>query len=219
MIPAQLVKELDELQQLVAEHTIKHGVHRVITDEIFTERIQHYLGVAKKELEAIGPETIPDDSSYKPMATIFGAQGDESEICVAFGRNEKQRKMFALSEICRITLAQGVIFRNVMTGANMQKIMQQMGLDPDLLDHRNHQKMAYYEERMWKWIEKNYGEPRLAALPPEFRWDGIVVAGFGPKLREQGLVSRYRWENGKLQLEDSPPDYGVHISLIPRWWQ
>jgi hypothetical protein len=213
-----LLRDLDWLQQAIAENTIEHGVDRIITPEIFSERLRHYLGVAKLEVEAIGPETDADNSNYKAQATIFGARGEEANVCVAFGTNTKRQKMWALSQTCRITLAQGVIFRDAMTGANMEQIAKAMGLHhPDPFDR---QKVEYFEAKMWKWIKQNYGKARLAALPPEMRWDGIVVAGFGPKLPEAGLTSRYWWENGRIQFQDVPSEhYGIRVSLIPRWWQ
>jgi hypothetical protein len=208
---------LDEMQQMMAESLARTGIERVITQEILVQLVDKYLDVAKKELEEIGPEEDPDRSDYVPMATVLDGRGGELNIRCGWPDGKKRAMMFALSETCRTILAQGVIFRNVMTAANMEQIAKAMELN--MPDPRNRQKVEYFEERMWKWIASNYGKARLAALPPELRWDGIVVAGFGPKLKECGRTSIYRWRDGKVEFEDAPPGYEMHIELIPRWWQ
>lgn len=212
-----LPQELEELQTLIAEAAIKFGVQRVITQEVLQERCQHYLQIAKQELEAIGPENDPDSSAYTPVATVFGQMGQEGNVKIGYHRGEKRNMMYALSDTCKTLLAQAVIVRHVATAANMHQIGKAMGLNPP--DPHNRQKVKYFEERMWKWIEKNYGRQRLSALPAEFRHDIIFVAGMGPKLEDCGTGCTYQWENGKFVTKDAPPGMECIQSMIPRWWQ
>jgi hypothetical protein len=210
-------KLLDELQSVIIAHIAERGVKRVITQEIFEELLAKWYARGKKELEGYGPEESSEASDFNARATILTADGYEADINVAYGEGMKRRMMFALSETCRAMLAQGVIFRNVYTGAKMEELAKRMGLN--LPDPNNHQKMDYFEDKMWTWIEKNYGKPRIAALPAELRFDGLIVAGFGPKLHEHGLTGNYRWKDGKIEWTDFPPEGECRIELIPRWWQ
>lgn len=213
-----MIPELQEIQDLVAKLTIQEGVRRVITQDVLKERCQHYMQVAKQELAKIGPEPDPDSSDFVAKATIFNAAGTEGTIPVGWAEGHKREMMYRLSQTCETLLAQAVITRNVATLANMQQVAKAMELN--LPDPRDRYRYNYFEERMWKWITKNFGKPRLAALPPELRLDVILVAGMGPKLDDFGLTSQYRWESGKLVTEDLPSDgCEMQFTLIPRWWQ
>jgi hypothetical protein len=212
------VRDFDALTDAVAQHVNENGVKRTITQEILKERCRHYTEVARQELEACGPEDNPDSSDFCPTATIFMADGWEiPTLRVGFKDGQKRAKMYALSQMCKTLLVQAVILRIVATNADVLKLAKAMGLEPP--DPRNRQKVEYFEERMWKWIEKNYGRERLSALPPELRTDCIMVGGMGPKLQDAGAVTEYRWENGKLVCEKTMEDGEMRVSMIPRWWQ
>jgi hypothetical protein len=211
-------EDLDALSQLVAEHTIEHGVERIITQEILQERCRHYTEVAKQELEKCGPESDNDRSDFCPTATVFGASGVEaSNVRVGFKDGQKRQMMYALSQTCKTLLAQAVVFRMVATACNLPEVAKAMGLN--MPDPRDRQKMRYLEERMWKWIEKNYGRERLSALPPELRKDVIWVCGIGPKLKDAAVITEYRWENGQLVFNRSFEEGEMRMEMIPRWWQ
>jgi hypothetical protein len=218
MIAEGITREfLDELQQIMAERLVARGVERVITDDILKEIVDEWLEVGKKELEAIGPEdpSTPDSSKFVARATILTGTGHEADVSVAWNEGHKKRMMYALSETCKTTLAQGVVFRNVVTIANSSELAKRIGLNhPDPTDY---QKMRYFEERMWKWIEQNYGKQRLAALPPELRADGLICCGMGPKLHDYGKMLPYQWVNGKLEFGEAQGH--MMMMLIPRWWQ
>jgi hypothetical protein len=211
-------EDLDVISELIAANTILHGVDRVITQEVLKERCRHYTEVAKRELQECGPSSDNDSSGFTPTATVFGANGLEApNVRVGFEDGQKRRMMRALSETCKTMLAQAVILRIVATTANTLTLAKAMELNmPDPYDR---QKMKYFEERMWKWIEKNYGRQRLSALPPEYRTDVIMVGGMGPKLRDTGTMTEYRWENDKLICGETLEDGEVRMEMIPRWWQ
>jgi hypothetical protein len=212
------LQDLDALTDAVVQHLNEHGVQRTITQEILKERCLHYAGVARQELEACGPEDTPDSSDFCPTAAVFMADGWEiSSLRVGFRPGQKGAMMRALSQMCKTVLAQAVILRIVATTANMLQIAEAMHLNvPDPYDR---QKVRYFEERMWPWIEKNFGKQRLSALPPEFRCDTIMVGGMGPKLADEGAMVPYRWEHGKLICEEPMTDGEVRMEMIPRWWQ
>jgi hypothetical protein len=213
-----MIPELQELQQLIAELTIGHGVERIITQEILEERCLHYFEVAKKELEEIGPEPDPDHTDFQPIATVFGARGEEARrVPCGFTSGQKRRMMYALSKTCETILAQALILRHVGTIADMRQIAKAMHLNEP--DPYNRQKMKYFEERMWKWIEQNYGRQRLAALPPEFRHDVLFVMGMGPKLKDCGCMAVYRWKDGHFIIDAPRIDGEVRMMLVPRWWE
>lgn len=209
---------LSEMQDVVAQMVAKHGVDRIITPEIVRERVTHYLAVGKKELEACGPDNEhPDRSDFAPMATVFTATGSEVNLCVGWPDGRKKAYMMALSEMCKTLLAQGVIFRNVCVAANMEMIAKAMEIT--LPDPRDRQKYDYFEEKMWRWMDKNFKSRRLAALPAEMRADCLVVSAMGPRLPDCGTTAMYEWKNGKLEFTDAPPSLQMRMELIPRWWQ
>lgn len=210
------MKEIDQLSDLIAEMTVKHGVQRVITQEVLEERCRHYLQVAKQELEACGPEESTDSSKFMTTATVFGSRGEEApNVRIPFkGSMGKYHVVHALSETCKTMLAQAVILRMVGTGANSDQLAKAMHLNPP----ETLQQFDYFHERCMKWMEKNLGSRRYADLPAELRRDIIMVCGMGPKLKDAGIVCMYRWENGKLIFGEEEQQQ-MKMEMIPRWWQ
>lgn len=211
-------EDLEHFSDMIAALTIAHGVDRIITQDILRERCRHYTEVAKKEVEEAGPQENPDSSGFTPTATVFAANGLEApNVRVGFKDGHKRHMMYALSQTCKTMLAQAVILRIVATTVDTRKVAAAMGRE--MPDPRNRQKWNYFEERMWKWIEQNYGKQRLSALPPELRRDCIVVGGMGPKLQDECILTEYRWENGKLVCGEVMEGGEARMEMVPRWWQ
>lgn len=218
--------DLDAFAERFALFIVEHGRRQELTREHLRQRILHYLEVGKQDLEACGPDQSPYSSGFVSTVTIFGPGGEEANCPVPFrDAAEKRARMRGVSETCKIVLAQAVIFRTVATMANMAQIAAAMHLNaPDPRDN-DRQKVDYFEQRMWNWIERNYGEPRLAALPPEFRKDSLVVSAMGPRVPDLGAGVEYEWRAGKLIFDDHGGETtdmehcSMRLNLIPRWWQ
>lgn len=209
--------DIDALQQAIAEQVAAHpeGV-RLVTEEILRERLQYYAQQSVEEARRIGPESDPDTSDFVAKVAIFGAHGQEARnINCGFTTENKRHRMAVVAEVCRVTLAQGLIFRNNGTVANSSKLAEMMGLNHP--DPHDRQKMDYFESRMWKWIKSNYGKERLAALPPELRRDCLFIFGMGPHLPELGIMLEYQWKDGIMTTEGGEIR-PMQNSLIPRWW-
>jgi hypothetical protein len=211
------VSDLEALQELFAEYATRPGARRIITQEVLKERCQHYMEVAKKELEACGPEESNDTSEFCPVVTVFGPRGEEGNIPVGFkGMEEKHARMYAISETCRTTFSQAIILRVVGTTVNMDEIAKAMELNPP----RTFQQLDYLHEKMRKWMKAKYNSTRFAELPPALRHDFIIVSGMGPTLEDCGVICMYRWENGKLIFEAERMEMmQMRNEMVPRWWE
>lgn len=213
------MSELDELTAAFAEYTEQYREHaRIVTQELLRERCRHYMDVAKQELENCGPEESTDRSRFEPRVAIFGPLGEEaSNIPIGFKDvREKYARMHALSDTCKALLVQAVVVRMVGTAVNAGEIAKKMGLNIPTDEQKSH----YFNERMLRWMEKEYGTRRFAGLPPELRKDSIIVSGIGPKLGDCGIAVEYHWENDKLVFGDPTHESStVHFEMIPRWWQ
>lgn len=211
--------ELDELTAAFAEYAEKNREQgRVITQEVLRERCRHYLDVAKQELQECGPDPSTDFSRFEPRVAIFGPLGEEARnVGIGFKNGaEKYARMQALSNTCRALLVQAVVLRMVGVAVNAEKVAQRLGLNiPD-----NAEKARYFNDRMRKWMEKEYHTQRYAGLPPEFRTDSLMVTGIGPKLEDWGIAVKYHWDNGKLVFGDTTHESStVRLDMVPRWWQ
>lgn len=211
--------DLDTLQTMIAEKLAENpGDIKVVTEQVVRDRIKYEGKRALEELRRIGPENDADETAFSAKVTIFGPRGEVGTVPCGFNQRTKHPMMQAVSEVCKTVFAQALILQTAGTFADVPTLGKHMNLN--VPDPRDRQKMDYFEEKMWAWIKSNYGEPRIAKLPPHLRYDCIMFFAMGPKVPIIGGAIQYRWENGVLVSSDKPMDgMGVQSSLIPRWWQ
>jgi hypothetical protein len=217
--------ELEEFSAWFAEAVARSGAAVPVTVEQVRERLVHYMDVAKQELAAIGPEESSQSSDFKPTATIIGPHGGDGDICIAFQQGHKRRMMQALSDTCHISLAQAVIVRMASTIANFAQIGEDIGLKMPEDPRNNRQKLEYFNERVFKWMRQQFGSTHLGDLTKKYRHDALVVSAIGPRVPDMGLLTIYKWNDGKLEFKDARGKDGEWIfdgmvnEMIPRWWQ
>lgn len=194
----------------------------VVTPEFVEDRVRHYMDVAKEELRAVGQEKSGQESGFMPKATVIMPDGTEANLGIAWNSTQQKREhMWRLSQTCKLFNVSACIIRINGTGANMAKIAKEvlhLNIDFDPTDRAKRQ---YLDERLFAWIKKTTGGNHLGDLPPQYRFDWLIVCGLGPRIPEISVGETYEWRDGKLEFTPifKPGQGGMFIiDMFPKWW-
>lgn len=192
----------------------------IVDAEYIRGRVFHYFDVGKREIEAIGPETNADTSDFCPVGTVISPAGQEASV--PLGHNsaaDKRKKMWAVSQACKIMSASALLVRFAGTSVKVEKIAKEIHLHPP--HPMDRVKYQYFEDKLFEWVEKKTGQRRLGGLPREYTQDALIVSAIGPGLTDIGLFGKYEWRDGKLIMGE--PDgtgqgWQAEFSMVPKWW-
>jgi hypothetical protein len=195
----------------------------VITPEFIKLRVRHYLGVAKVELQAAGPDDDTDLSNFNPKGTVVMPDGTEHDLPLGHkGYEDKRRKMYAVSQTCKVIGASALIVRFLATAPDLAKIGAEMHLSVPhpLMDHA---KFEYFQERLNEFVRKKTGgSERFGKLPREYIKDFVIVSAIGPGLEDSGVLAPFDWKDGKLIVDESQVDKDggqCRFDMVPKWWE